>query len=174
MSCRYERSIKASFGRKISAEEANAEFDAIEAAMACLENLASSSTSVDSEIHNYGTVTNESILDASNGNMQLLTVEGTVALDFEAPDEDDPRVVYLLIADGGDGAFIFPAGSAWTTKSQGTDVTGAPWDPDSLGGDYGAVVTCIYDSIGWIYMVFSRNDIDFTAAVNVTDIYSWR
>jgi len=174
MSCRYERVIKARFGRKISAEEANAEFDAIEAAMTCLESLANSSTSVDSDIHNYGTITNETTLDPAFGNMQLLTVEGDVDLDFKAPDEDDPRVIYLLISDGGSGTFSFPSGSVWATKSQGTSVTGIPWDPTSLGGEYGAVVVCIYDSIGWIYMAFSRNDIDFNAAVNVTDIYSWR
>lgn len=176
MTCnpRYEPVIKASFGRKISAEEANAEFDAIEVAMTCLESLANASTSVDTDIHNYGTVTNESILDPSFGNMQLLTVEGAVDLDFEVPDEADPRVIYLLIADGGSGSFTFPSGSVWATKSQGVGVTGIPWDPDSLGGDYGAVVVCMYDSIGWLYMAFSRNDIDFAAAVNVTDIYSWR
>lgn len=175
MSCRYVPVIKAEFGKKISAEEANAEFDAIEEAMGCLEALADSSTSEDEDIHNYGSVTTETILDPSFGNMQLLTVEGNVAIDFEAPDEDDPRVIYLLVADGdGSGSFTLPAGSAWATDSQGTSITGIPWDPGSLGGDYGAVVVCIYDSIGWVYMVFSRNDIDFNAIANVTDVYNWR
>ena len=177
MTCRYTPSILAEFGRKISAEEANKEFVAIETAMACLESLAEQITTKDQEIHNYGSIDNNTILDPAYGNMQMLTVEGNKSLDFIDPQDADPRVIYLLIADGGDadGTFTFPAGSAWSTDSYGASVTGAPWAESSdLGGDYGAMVTCIYDGLGWLYLVFGRNGIDFGEAANVTDIYNWR
>ena len=174
MSCRYVNTLKADFGRKISSEEANEQFIAIEAAMACLEALTAQVGSKDTEIHNYGSINTTLVLDPAFGNMQKITVEGNVPLDFLNPQEQDPRVIYLLIEDGGDGSFTFPAGSAWSTNSHGASITGVPWDSEGLGGNYGAMVTCIHDGVGWLYMVFARNDIDFNAVANITDVYSWR
>lgn len=171
--CRYVNTMQAEFGRKISAEEANDQFDAIEKAMACLESLAEDTTT-DNTIHIYENVEGTTILDPAFGNMQLVTVEGIVEMSFSEPADDDPKVIYLLIADGGEGRFKFPAGTAWTTKSQGLNVTGKPWDSQGLGGKYGAVAICIYDGVGWIHICFSRNDIDFTGDPEIVDLYGWR
>ncbi|MHC5061705.1 MAG: hypothetical protein ACYTFK_11555 [Planctomycetota bacterium] len=173
MSCSYTPSLKAEFGRKISAAEAKEQFQAIEEAMACLENLASSVDSKDSEIHNYGPITVETILSPSYGNLQLLSVEGNVDIEFAQPGESDPRVIYLLIADGGSGSFNLPAGKVWATNANGA-ITGVPWDTAGLGGEYGAMVVCVHDGIGWMYLVFARNNIDFNAISTVADLYYWR
>jgi len=173
MTCRYTNTLKAEFGRKISSEEANEQFNAIEKAMACLEALADD-TATDNTVHVYENTDGTSILDPSFGNMQKITIEGTVELSFAEPEDDDPKVIYLLIADGGNGLFKFPAGTSWTSSSQGTDVTGKPYDSEGLGGKYGAVIICIHDGIGWLHICFSRNDIDFTGAMETADIYGWR
>jgi len=166
--------LKAEFGRKISASEANEQFIAIEAALGCLEDLADQNETDDEEIHNYGSVDTETILDPSFGNLQLLTVEGNVAISFIPPEADDAKVIFLLIADGGSGSFTLPVGSAWATESNGSAITGVPWNTNGLGGEYGAVVICVYDDIGWLYQVFARNDIDFDAIPNVSDLFNWR
>lgn len=173
MSCRYVNTLKAEFGRKISSEEANEQFNEIEVAMNCLELLAEDS-GTDKTIHNYGSVTGTTILDPAFGNMQKITIEGTVVMSFSTPSDADPKVIYLLVADGGDGTFKFPDGSAWTTLSQGSTVTGKPWDSNGLGGEYGAVIICIYDGFGWLHLCFSRNDIDFAADPEAVDLYGWR
>jgi len=174
MSCRYVNTLKAEFGRKITAAEANDQFIAIEAAMACLEDLSDKSDTKNEEIHNYGPVNDETILDPAFGNMQLITVEGNVDISFLAPESDDPKIVYLLVSDGGEGSFTMPNGASWATDSNGPGITGIPWNSQGLGGDYGALVVCIHDGVGWLYLVFARNDIDFTAIANVTDLYNWR
>lgn len=172
MSCRYTNTLKAEFGRKITAEEANQQFDAIETAMTCLEQLAESGS--DTVIHNYGSVDGTVTLDPSLGNLQFITIEGDVSLGFSVPEENDPKVIYLLVEDGGDGRFIFPTGSAWASLSQGVAVTGKPWDSMGRAGDYGAVITCIYDNIGWLYLTHARKDIDTANASDLDDLYEWR
>jgi hypothetical protein len=172
MTVRYTNTLKIDFGRKVSAAEANEQFEEIEKAMRGLESLAEQIQSPDTEIHNYGSVDDLTVLDPAFGNMQKLTVESLINLDFIDPQSDDPNVIYLLI--GGSGSFKFPDGTAWSTTSFGTTVSGKPWDSDGLGGDYGAMVICIYDGLGWLYMVFGRNNIDFTASMSVADLYRWR
>lgn len=174
MSCRYVNTLKAEFGRKISAEEANEQFNAIETAMACLEQLANSGQSGETVSHNYGSVSGSTILDPSLGNMQFVTIQGDVNLGFEVPGDADPKVIYLLIEDGGNGRFKFPTGTAWTTLSHGASISGKPWDSMGLGGNYGAVVVCIYDNLGWVYLCYGRNDINFAVAPEAVDLYGWR
>lgn len=173
MSCYYVNTLKAKFGRKISSEEANEQFDAIEDSMACLEALVDDSTSKDEENHNYGSIDVETLLDPAFGNLQFLTVEGDVPIGFLTPQDEDAKVIYLLISNGGSGTFTFTNGAVWTTNSNG-EIDGVPWDSEGMGGDYGAVVICIHDGIGWVYMVFARNSIDFTATADVVDLYNWR
>jgi hypothetical protein len=174
MSCYYKNTLKAKFGRKITAEEANEQFNAIEKAMACLEALVDDSTSEDEENHNYGSVNTETILDPAFGNLQFLTVEGDISLEFITPGENDPKVIYLVIADGGEGTFKFSNGAVWTTNSNGEAIDGVPWNSQGLGGFYGSIVICIHDGIGWVYLVFARNDIDFEATAETEDLYNWR
>jgi|GEM_PF-6873071 len=174
MSCSYKNTLKAKFGRKISSEEANEQFEAIEIAMACLEKLADDASSKDEENHNYGSLNTETILDPAFGNLQFLTVEGNVSLGFIDPKEEDPKVIYLIIANGGNGSFKFNNGAIWSTDSNGSSIDGVPWDSNGTGGKYGSIVICIHDGIGWVYLVFARNDIDFTATADVSDLYNWR
>ena len=176
MSCsaRYTNTLKAEFGRKISSEEANEQFTAIETALTCLESLANDTTT-DNTVHVYENTSGTVVLDPSLGNMQKITIEGTVEMSFSEPEDIDPKVIYLLIADGGDGLFKFPDGTSWTSLSQGTSITGKPYDSEGLGGDYGAVIICIHDGIGWLHICFARNDIDFdVATLDIADIYGWR
>lgn len=174
MSCYYVNTLKAKFGRKISSEEANEQFEAIEIAMACLEGLVDDSTSKSEENHNYGSVDTDTILDPAYGNLQYLTVEGHVSLGFVTPSDSDTKVIYLLVADGGEGSFEFNNGSVWSTNSSGLGVDGVPWDSNGTGGLYGAIVICMHDGIGWTYLVFARNDIDYEVAAEVADLYYWR
>lgn len=174
MSCSYTNTLKASFGRKISSEEANEQFNAIEKALACIEQLVDSSGSKDEESHNYGSLNSETILDPSYGNLQFITVEGNVSIGYVDPADEDPKVIYLLVADGGSGTFKFNNGAVWTTDSNGSAIDGKPWNSEGLGGLYGSIVICIHDGIGWMYLVFARNDIDFDAPAETDDLYNWR
>ncbi len=174
MSCYYVNTLKIEFGRKIASEEINIQFDAIERSMSCLEALVDEGQSEDEENHNYGSIGTETILDPAFGNLQFLTVEGAVSLGLKDPQVEDSKVIYLVIADGGDGSFAFTNGAVWTTGSNGADIDGVPWDSQGMGGKYGSIVVCIHDGLGWIYLVFARNGIDFTAVPNLTDLYRWR
>lgn len=174
MSCSYVNTLKASFARKVTSEEINEQFVAIELAMACIQALAEESNSEDEENHNYGSINTGTLLDPAFGNLQFITVEGNIELAFADPEEEDPKVIYLMIADGGDGTFKFTNGAVWSTDSNGSTIDGVPWNSAGTAGKYGAIVICIHDGIGWIYIVFARNDIDFEAISNPADLYNWR
>jgi len=174
MTCEYINTLKAEFGKTITSEAANEQFDAIEAALGCLEDLASEINATHEVIHNWGTVNNTIVLDPSLGSLQFLTIEGDVEISIAKPEEADPNVIYLVIADGGSGRFNFPVGAVWSTDSRGASIDGVPWDSQGTGGDYGAVILSLYDGEGWLYVVFSRNDIDFTASSDTDDLYNWR
>ncbi len=175
MSCgAYIPSIKAEFGRTITDDEINFEFQAIEQFFACLCEAAGDS-SVDIEtVVDLGTVIDNVVINSSFGVVQYLTIEGDVQIDFAIPQETDPKLITLVIADGGNGRFNLPAGMAWTSDVSGLSIDGYPWDPQGLGGDYGAIVTCVYDNTGWIYIVFARHDIDLSVSPRLIDIYNWR
>ena len=79
-----------------------------------------------------------------------------------------------MIADGGDGTFKFTNGATWSTDSNGSTIDGIPWDSQGVGGNYGSIVICIHDGIGWVYLTFARNDIDFLATSDTNDLYNWR
>jgi len=175
MSCSYYiPAIRAEFGRTITDTEIRNEFQAIEDAMQCVgDEMEGGSSNIVDHV-DLGTITNATVISSANGLVQYMTAEGDIDIEIKVPDEFEPRLITLVIADGGNGRFNFPTGSAWTTSSNGSAMDGKPWDSDGLGGDYGAIVTCIYDGSGWLYLVFARNDIDFTATAEVEDIYRWR
>jgi len=93
---------------------------------------------------------------------------------FGTPTKDDPKLITLLIADGGDGRFNLPSGAAWTSDANGDSMDGKPWDSEGLGGDYGALVTCMYDNTGWVFVIYARHDIDYSESPEVADLYKWR
>jgi hypothetical protein len=170
----YVPVLKADFGRTITEAEINNEFEEIERIMECICTAMQTTTSNVSNFVNLGSVTNTTIISAADGLIQYLTVEGDIDLNVADPEEGEPRLITLVIADGGAGRFNFPAGATWTSDVAGDSMDGYPWDSQGLGGDYGALVTCVYDGEGWIFTVFGRHDIDYTVPAEVEDVYNWR
>ncbi len=96
-------------------------------------------------------------------------------INVATPEDDEPRLITLVMADGGNGLFNFAVGQAWSTDSNGATMDGKPWNAEWAVGDYGALVTCIYDGEGWLFIVFARNEIDYSKPLaDVVDIYNWR
>jgi len=172
--CGYIPVISADFGKAITRDEINNEFQAIEEALQCVqENIENISHTV-VNIINHGSVTERIYIDSGGGLIQYMTVEDNVEIIINEPEVDDPRLITLVIADGAEGFFNFPEGMTWTSNAHGDGIDGKPWDTQGLAGDYGALVVCIYDGYGWIQMVYARHDIDYTAPADVDDIYRYR
>jgi len=170
----YVNTLKIEFGRPISDAQLNEQFELIEAALAGLEAIKGEQVPADEDIFDAGStteVTHE--LDAANGVLQSLTVVGTVTISFAVPTTIDPKVIHLMLIDGGSGKVDFAAGSAWTTDSMAAQEVKIH-ESDTTGGPAGAFITCIWDGTAWVYLAYGRNDIDFTAAVDVVDLYNWR
>ena len=175
MSCPYYFPvIKAAFARVITDEEINNEFDQIERTFACIEAELDRSIHVNNSAIDLGIVSTSIVINPEDGVLQYITLDGDVEIMFNEPADDDPKLITLVLQDGGSGRFNFPSGSAWTSDSNGTSMDGKPWDTEGLGGDYGAIVTCLNDGIGWVFMIYARNDIDADAAVEAIDLYNWR
>lgn len=174
MSCLYEPKIRAEFGKGITDDEIRAEFQAIEDTMLCVATAAEFESSTIETIVDLGAVVDSTVISSANGIIQYLTVEGDVQISIETPADEEPRLITLVIADGGSGRFNFPLGAAWASLANGVSMDGKPWDNDGLAGDYGAIVTCVFDGIGWVYMVFSRHDIDLDVSPSLVDLYRWR
>lgn len=166
--------LKADFGRTITEAEINNEYEEIERILECIHD---EMDKVGSDFANFiylGSVTNTVEIESADGLIQYMIVEGDVTINVVDPKPGEPRLITLVMADGGDGRFNFPTGAAWSSDVSGPSMDGYPWDSGELGGDYGALVYCVYDGEGWIFTVFGRHDIDFTAATRVIDIYNWR
>lgn len=175
MSCGpYVPAIKAEFGRTITNKEIDNEFQRIEEVLECICNEAGNNAVLIENAIDLGNVTDSVTIEPSGGIIQYLTVEGDVEITVEEPEDTEPNLITLVIADGGSGRFNFPLGVAWTSDANGTGMDGKPWDNGGLGGDYGALVTCIYDGEGWIFIVFARHDIDPNDVADVADLYNWR
>ena len=176
MSCGpYVPTIRAEFGRTITEPEINQEFEEIERIMKCMEAAVDNETTVIDNVVDLGTVTDETVISSINGVVQYMTIEGGIELNVATPDDGDPRLITLVMADGGNGLFNFPVGQAWSTDSNGSGFDGKPWNAEWAVGDYGALVTCIYDGDGWVFIVFARNEIDYAKPLaEVEDVYNWR
>ena len=170
----YVPAIRADFGRTITDKEINDEFDAIESMMECVCEQAGGESKVIDNAIDLGTVATSTTILPSNGRLQYMSVEGDVDITVADPADQDSLLLTLVIADGGSGRFNLPNGLAWTSDSNDGGMDGKPWDNDGLGGDYGAIVTCIHDGTGWVFMVFARNDIDPDDVPDVADLYNWR
>ena len=166
----YVPVIKAAFARVITDAEINHEFEEIERVFECVSGVLDTSLHVNNKVINLGIVTTSVVVDPADGIIQFMTLDGDVEITLSDPEVDDPLIITLILEDGGSGRFNLPTGSAWTSDSNGSAMDGKPWDSDGLGGDYGAVVTCVNDGTGWVFMVYSRNDIDFDAAVEAVDL----
>ena len=176
----YTNTLKAEFSRPISAEAFNEQFEDIERALACLEQLVATVAIDEFTVYDNGVITDTVELKSSNGNMQYAAPSGDVNVSFEAPGAADPRIVHLVLRDAGAGLVNFPTGAAWATgsniaggsTSSGIDVK--PYSPLTMGNLYGAVVTCIYDGRGWMCLTHGRNDVNFSGNPATEDIYTWR
>lgn len=175
MSCGYYvPAIRASFGRVITRDEINNEFQEIERVMACIcEQIQNQASTVANTI-DLGSHSTSVQIEPSDALLQYLTVEGDVDIELLDPEGFDPRMITLAIADGGSGRFRFTKGLSWTTESHGSSISGKPWKPEQYGGNYGSIVICIHDDIQWLQIVYARNDIDYTAASDADDIYRWK
>ena len=170
----YVNTLKAEFGRTISSEGINAQFEAIERTMACIENKIVTTQQTTTTVYDYGTVDTSLDIDPSLGALQRIMLEGDVELTMSEPGANDPKFITLLLGDAGSGRFNFPAGGTWVSDSEGSSMDGKPWDNDGLGGDYGAMVFCIHDGAGWLFLCFSRNDVDTDGTADTNDLANWR
>jgi len=172
----YVPAIRAEFGRTITDTEIWNEFQEIERVMGCLWDLVDSTQTTENNTVDLGTVTENTTIRSSDGIVQYMAVEGDVNIYIAPPAVDDPRVITLMIVNAGDGRFNFVEGSAWTSDANGLTMDGKPWIVEwQANGDYGAMVTCVYDGEGWIHLVYARHNIDYAAvSANVADIYKWR
>jgi hypothetical protein len=177
--CVYTPGLNIGFGRTVTWKAINDEFEAIEDAFQCLQDLLDTLEYTEITTYIDGGIQNEYFVDPGLGAIQRLTIEGDVTISINNPGETDYKLITLIIENGGDGSggdarYNLPAGTAWVTDSYGSSVDSKPWDTQGLGGRYGCAITCIWDGAGWVYLSFSRNDIDFTATADVADIYNWR
>jgi hypothetical protein len=190
MSCNYIPQISAEFGKTITDHEIDAEFQAIERAFDCFEEQIGNTQLKEENIYDYGIVDNSQTLDPAFGVLQYMELQGDVDLELSEPQEGDPRVITLVIANAGSvdqgnyGRFSFPDGTAWTADRD-IPMDGKPWNMyanligDTSGtqyeGFYGAIVTCVHDGHGWLYMAYARHHLDINASEpNPDDIYDWR
>jgi hypothetical protein len=189
MSCLYVPQITAEFGKVITDAEINHEFDEIERVFLCFEEQIGSILSQETNIHNYGIIDNSYTLTPAFGVLQYMELQGDVELDLSAPEDGDPRLISLIIANAGGidtgnyARFNFRNGTVWSADRD-NPMDGKPWNmfANLTGGEtgtqyegfYGCVVNCIHDGVGWVYIVFGRHHLNIAGALNPDDIYDWR
>ena len=187
--CTYIPQITAEFGRVITSEEIDAEFQAIERAFQCFEEQIGSTLLKKEKIYNHGIIDNSYTVDPAFGIIHYLEIQGDTDLDLGVPQEGTSRLITLVINNAGSvesgdyGRFNFKSGVVWSADRDDV-MDGKPWnmwanlDGTMTGtqyeGFYGAVVQCIYDGIGWLYLVYARHHLDIDGELNPEDIYDWR
>lgn len=189
MTCTYIPQIKAEFGRTVTDKEINDEFEAIQRAFDCFEEQIGSSILVEDKIYNHGIIDNSYTIDPAFGILHYMEIYGDTDLDLLEPDEGTSRIITLVINNAGSietgdyGRFNFKRGVVWSADRD-IPMDGKPWNMwanitgeesgTQYEGFYGAIVTCIYDGIGWIYLVYARHHLNINGALNPDDIYDWR
>lgn len=187
--CIYIPRINAEFGKTITSDEIDREFQEIERVFDCFAEAIGDETFIEDNTHDNGTVDNSYTIEPAFGIIQYLEIEGDTELTLAEPGEDDPKLITLIIANTGSvetgnyGRFNFKEGTVWSADRD-VPTDGKPWnmyanlDGSTTGtqyeGFYGGVVQCIYDGVGWVYLVFARHHLDIYNAPNPDDIYSWR
>ena len=188
--CTYIPQITAEFGKTITNDEIDREFQEIERVFACFEEQIGSTTTIEDSIYDHGIIDNSYAIDPGLGVIHYMELQGDTELTVEEPeDEDDPRLITLVIANAGSidtdnyGKFNFASGTVWS-HDRDDPMDGKPWnmyanlDSSTNGtqypGFYGGVVQCIHDGTGWIHLVYARHHLDIFGALNPDDIYDWR
>jgi hypothetical protein len=188
--CPYVPQIKAEFGKVITDPEIDFEFQAIEEAFLCLEEQIGTHTSTEENIYDHGIIDNSYTIDPAFGIIHYMEVQGDVELTLDAPAEGTSKIITLIIANAGSvdegnyGRFNFTSGVAWACDRDAPEMDGKPWNMyanltgDTSGtqydGFYGAVVTCVFDDVGWVFYVYARHHLDIYNDPIVGDIYDWR
>ena len=187
--CDYIPQITAEFGRTITDTEIDFEFQAIEDAFTCFEEQIGKITLTEDKIYNHGIVDNSYTIDPAFGIIHYLEVQGDTELFLEAPPDGTSRLITLIIGNAGSieggnyGRFNFKTGVVWTSDRDDV-MDGKPWNMyanitgEMTGtlyeGFYGCAVQCIYDGVGWIYLVYARHHLDIWNPPIPEDIYDWR
>lgn len=189
MSCVYIPQINAEFGRIITDDEINREFQAIEEAFACLEAQIGDDTLDEDTIYNHGIVDNSYTINPAFGIIHYLEVQGDTELHLDPPPDGTSPLITLIIGNAGSieagnyGRFNFKSGVTWTSDRDDV-MDGKPWNMyANLTGEmtgtlyegfYGCAVQCIYDGVGWIFLVYARHHLDIWNPPIPEDIYDWR
>lgn len=187
--CVYIPVIKAEFGKTITNQEIDHEFQEIERTFDCFASVIGSNKEVTDRIYDHGLIDNSYVIDPAFGVIHYMEIQGDTEISIATPVDDDPRIITLIIANAGSvdngtyGRFNFKTGAAWT-HDRDNPMDGKPWnmyanlDGSTNGtqyaGFYGAAVQCIHDGVGWIHLVFARHHLDIFSALNPDDIYDWK
>jgi hypothetical protein len=155
----------------------------------CFEEQIGKIISTVDNIYNHGIIDNSYTMDPAFGVIQYAELQGDVELELSEPQEGDPRLITLILANAGSlatdnyGRFNFKSGTTWTSDRDDV-MDGKPWNMyanmigDTSGvqyeGFYGAAVMCIHDGVGWLYLVFARHHLDIDNPAIPGDIYDWR
>jgi hypothetical protein len=188
--CPYVPEITAEFGKTITNEEIDREFQAIEETFNCFAAAIGSELNQEDRIYDHGVIDNSYTIQPGFGVIHYMELQGNTELTVAEPDgEDDPRLITLIIANAGSiatdnyGRFNFKAGATWA-HDRDDPMDGKPWnmyanlDGSTNGtqypGFYGCAVQCIHDGVGWVHLSFARHHLDIFSALNPKDIYDWR
>ena len=187
--CLYTPQITAEFGRTITDDEIDREFQEIERVFTCFAEVIGSELDFEENIYDHGIIDNSYTIDPALGVMQYMEIQGDTEITLDEPEDDDPKIINLVIANAGSvdtdtyGRFNFATGATWS-HDRDDPMDGKPWnmyanlDGTTTGtqyaGFYGGVVMCIHDGVGWIHLVFARHHLNIFGALNPDDIYDWR
>jgi hypothetical protein len=188
--CTYIPQISAEFGKVITDDEIDFEFQAIENVFLCFEEQIGSNISTEDNIFDHGIIDNSYTIDPAFGIIHYMEVQGDVELTLDVPVQGSSKIITLIIGNAGSldegnyGRFNFKNGVAWACDRDAPEMDGKPWNMyanllgDTSGvkhdGYYGSVVTCVYDDIDWVFYVYARHHLDIFNDPIVGDIYDWR
>ena len=187
--CTYTPQISAQFGKMITDEEIWREFQAIEEAMLCFVEAIGSVTASEDTIYDHGVVDNSYTINPAFGVIHYLEVQGDTNLTISPPEDGDPKLITLIIANAGAietenyGRFNFKAGTVWSHDRDDV-MDGKPWnmfanltgreEGNQYMGFYGCAVQCIYDGTGWLHIVWARHHLNIFGEFEPDDIYDRR
>lgn len=187
--CVYIPQITAEFGKTITNHEIDLEFQEIERVFTCFATSIGSELNQEDRIYDHGIIDNSYVIDPAFGVIHYMELQGDTEIAIADPEEDDPKLITLIIANAGSitndtyGRFNFKTGATWS-HDRDDPMDGKPWNMfanldgsqngDQYAGFYGAAVQCIHDGVGWIHLTFARHHLDIFSALNPKDIYDWR
>lgn len=188
--CTYVPQITAEFGKTITNDEIDREFQEIERVFTCFAESIGSELEQTDRIYDHGIIDNSYTINPAFGVIHYAELQGDTEITIAPPDADDaPRLITLIMANAGAvetnnyGRFNFKTGSAWS-HDRDDPMDGKPWNMfanldgstngDQYAGFYGCAVQCIHDGLGWVHLTFARHHLDIFSALNPDDIYDWR